>query len=66
MVVYALSPYFYDNTRELWFREPLHGTVLDDKGGDISVNVYDVDIGFEIKDDFDPGTYYIKSDRSQQ
>ena len=42
-------------------REPLHGTVLDDKGADISVNVYDVGIGFEIKDDFDPGTYYIKA-----
>ena len=60
LVVYALSSYFYDNTRELWFREPLHGTVLDDTGADISVNVYDVGIGFEIKDHFDPGTYYIK------
>ena len=62
LVVYALSSGFYDYTRELWFREPLHGTVLDATGADISVNVNKVigGIGFEIKDDFDPGTYYIK------
>ena len=60
LVVYARSPYFYDNTRELWFREPLHGIVLDDTSANISVNVYDVGTGFEIIDDFDPGTYYIK------
>ena len=60
LVVYALSSGFYDRTRDLLLREPLHGTVLDDTGADISVNVYDEVIGFEIKDDFDPGTYYIK------
>ena len=62
LVVYALSSGFYDYTRELWFREPLHGTVLDATGADISVNVNKVigGIGFEIKDDFEPGTYYIK------
>ena len=60
LVVYALSSGFYDRTRYLLLREPLHGTVLDDTGADISVNVYDVGIGFKIVDDFDPGTYYIK------
>ena len=60
LVVYALSSGFYDRTRDLLLREPLHGTVLDDTGADIAENVYDVGIGFEIKDDFDPGTYYIK------
>ena len=60
LVVYALSSGFYDKTRDLLLREPLHGTVLDDTGADISVNVYDVGIGFQIMDDFDPGTYYIK------
>ena len=64
LVVYALSSGFYDRTLNLLLREPLHGTVLDDTGADISVNVNDnvnnKDIGFEIKDDFDPGTYYIK------
>ena len=64
LVVYALSSGFYDRTLDLLLREPLLGTVLDDTGADISVNVYDnvndKDIGFEIKDDFDPGTYYIK------
>ena len=60
LVVYALSSGFYDRTRDLLLREPLHGTVLDDTGADISVNVYDEVIGFKIVDDFDPGTYYIK------
>ena len=60
LVVYARSSDFYDKTRDLLFREPLHGTVLDDTGATISVNVRDLGIGFEIKDDFDPGTYYIK------
>ena len=64
LVVYALSSGFYDRTLNLLLREPLHGTVLDDTGADISVNVNDnvnnKDIGFEIKDDFDPGTYYVK------
>ena len=60
LVVYALSSGFYDKTRDLLLREPLHGTVLDDTGADISVNVRDVGSGFEIMDDFDPGTYYIK------
>ena len=60
LVIYALSSGFHDETRDLLLREPLHGTVLDDTGADISVNVYDVGIGFEIMDDFDPGTYYIK------
>ena len=60
LVVYARSSDFYDKTRDLFFREPLHGTVLDDTGANISVNVRDLGIGFEIKDDFDPGTYYIK------
>ena len=41
LVVYALSSAFYDKTRDLSLREPLHGTVLDDTGADISVNVYD-------------------------
>ena len=61
LVIYARSSGFYDRTRDLFLREPLHGTVLDDTGADISVNVYDMGIGFEIKDDFDPGTYYIKA-----
>ena len=62
LVVYARSSGFYDYTRDLLLREPLHGTVLDDTGADISVNVNKGigGIGFEIKDDFDPGTYYIK------
>ena len=60
LVIYALSSGFHDETRDLLLREPLHGTVLDDTGADISVNVRDVGIGFEIMDDFDPGTYYIK------
>ena len=62
MVIYALSSGFHDKTRDLLLREPLHGTVLDDTGADISVNVNKGigGIGFEIKDDFDPGTYYIK------
>ena len=60
LVVYARSSGFHDETRDLLLREPLHGTVLDDTGADISVNVRDVGIGFEITDDFDPGTYYIK------
>ena len=62
LVIYALSSGFHDKTRDLLLREPLHGTVLDDTGADISVNVNKGigGIGFEIKDDFDPGTYYIK------
>ena len=60
LVVYALSSGLYDRTRDLLLPEPLHGTVLDDTGADISVNVYDKGSGFEIMDDFDPGTYYIK------
>ena len=41
LVVYALSSGFYDRTRDLLLREPLLGTVLDDTGADISVNVND-------------------------
>ena len=60
MVVYALGSVFYDRTRDLLLREPLHGTVLDGTGSEISVNVYDEGVGFLIEDDFGPGTYYVK------
>ena len=40
--------------------EPLDGAVLDNSGAEISVNVYDEGIGFNIMDDFNPGTYYVK------
>ena len=60
LVVYALSSGVLDETHGLLFREPLHGTVLDNTGAEIPVNVHDEGIGFNIMDDFSPGTYYVK------
>ena len=52
--------------------EPLDGTVLDNRGAEISVNVHPVNFywdrwgfrkdrwGFRIEDDFGPGTYWVK------
>ena len=60
LVIYALSPVLLDGVRDLWLREPLHGTVLDDTGTEIPVNVYDEGIGFNIMDGFSPGTYHVK------
>ena len=60
LVIYALSSGLLDETRDLILREPLRGTVLDNTGAEISVNVHNVVIGFNIKDDIGPGTYYVK------
>ena len=60
LVVYALSSGVLDETHGLLFREPLHGTVLDNTGAEIPVNVHDEGIGFSIMDDFSPGAYYVK------
>ena len=60
LVIYALSPVLLDGVRDPWLREPLHGTVLDDTGTEIPVNVHDEGIGFKIMDGFSPGTYHVK------
>ena len=60
LVIYALSSGLLDETRDLIRREPLRGTVLDNTGAEISVNVHNVVIGFNIKDDIGPGAYLSK------
>ena len=60
LVIYALSSGLLDETRDLFLRESLRGTVLDDTGTEIPVNVHDEVIGFTIRDGFSPGTYHVK------
>ena len=59
LVIYTYGLELHDGSNFLPI-EPLDGAVLDNSGAEISVNVYDEGIGFNIMDDFSPGTYYVK------
>ena len=59
LVIYTKGLVLYDGSKILPI-DPLDGAVLDNSGAEISVNVYDEGIGFNIMDDFRPGTYYVK------
>ena len=59
LVIYTKGLVLYDGSKILPI-DPLDGAVLDNSGAEISVNVYDEGIGFNIMDDFSPGTYYVK------
>ena len=62
LVIYALSSGLYYRTPDLLgrYRAPLYGDVFDDAGTEISVNVFDENIGFRIEDYFNAGVYHIK------
>ena len=62
LVIYAINSYvvYVIDQQGVVFFAHLYGDVLDDMGGYISQNVYSYGDGFEIRDDFEPGTYYIK------
>ena len=49
----------YDGSKYLPF-EPIRGEVLDSAYNAIPVNVYAGSISFIIRDDFSPGTYYVR------
>ena len=65
LFIYTNGLKLYDGSRYLPI-EPLDGTVLDNSGTEISVNIHPMENptgyrwGFHIRDDFDRGTYYIK------
>ena len=64
LVIYTKGLVLYDESNLLPI-DPLDGAVLDNSGAEISVNVYDENIGgyrwgFRIEDDFSPGAYYVK------
>ena len=64
LVIYTYGLVLQDGSNFLPI-DPLDGTVLDNSGTEISVNVYDENIGgyrwgFRIEDDFDADTYYVK------
>ena len=64
LVIYTYGLALHDGNNFLPI-DPLDGVVLDNSGTEISVNVYDENIGgyrwgFRIEDDFSPGAYYVK------
>ena len=64
LVIYTKGLVLHDGSKILPIA-PLDGAVLDNSGAEISVNVYDENIGgyrwgFRIEDDFSPGAYYVK------
>ena len=59
LVIYTKGLVLHDGSNFLPI-DPLEGAVLDNSGTEISVNVYDEGIGFNIMDDFSTGAYYVK------
>ena len=64
LVIYTYGLALHDGSNFLPI-DPLDGVVLDNNGAEISVNMYDENIGgyrwgFRIEDDFSPGAYYVK------
>ncbi len=70
VVLYAENPilFEYDDIQSKWIPkalEPLSAHVLDNRGSETSVNIYPVPRfgthrGFLIRDDFGPGTHFVK------
>ena len=70
LVIYTKGLALYDGSNRLPI-DLLDGTVLDNSGTEISVNMHlqtfnELRWGFRIEDDFEAGTYYVQSDRSRQ
>ena len=64
LVIYTKGLALHDGSSLLPI-DPLDGTVLDNSGTEISVNIHPQTIdgfgwGFRIEDDFEAGTYYVK------
>ncbi len=69
LVIYALNPIIFDGNDDLLPVAPIDATVLDARLREVSTNVYPRNLrvsgnliryGFSIRDDFGPGTHYVK------